>query len=90
MPPSLSARKAATGLLVLAVASLLLLASPAAAARHLKQEDAPPGEPATASLGTTWCISLKPTAPGAITLQPHEWSVSRRVARVPAILPAAG
>jgi hypothetical protein len=79
--PSMSTRKAAAGLLVLVAASLLLLASPAAAARRLKQEDAPLGEPVTASLGTTWCISLKSTAPGPITLQTHEWIVSGRAAR---------
>jgi hypothetical protein len=76
MLPSMSARKAATGLLVLAAASLLLLAAPAAAARRLRQEDAPQGEPVGWSRATQWCIALDPAAAGPITLQPQPWDVS--------------
>jgi hypothetical protein len=72
----MSARKAATGLLVLAAASLLLFAAPATAARHLRQEDAPQGEPVTTSHATRWCISLDQASPNAITLQPTSWDVS--------------
>jgi hypothetical protein len=81
----MSAHKAATGLLLLAAASLLLLASPATAGRRLRQEDAPQGEPVTSSVASRWCISLDPAAPGAITLQPHDFIVSGRAA-----MPAAG
>jgi len=62
----------------------------AVAARRLQQEEAPQGEPVTASLGTRLCISLSRAAPGPITLQPHEWDVSGQAARMPDILPAAG
>jgi hypothetical protein len=47
----------------------------------LRQEEATQGEPATSySAATRWCISLDQAAPGAITLQPHEWDVSGRAA----------
>jgi hypothetical protein len=109
---STSARKAATGLLVLAAASLLLLALPAAAARALKSETpvhrVPPFSPVAHpslsgaqaarrlkqedamqdglvghSKGSLWCITLDISAPGSITLQPHEWVVSRQAAIMP-------